>query len=89
MIDQKTHKLSDFKITPKFVKYILIIMCNNCHVKFVLFFLLFLQTNLQTIPNVSQNFLLAYQTAWNANYVFTLGNLIPKMVITIKGNLQS
>lgn len=35
MIDQKTHKLSDFQIKPEFVKYILIITCNNCHVKFL------------------------------------------------------
>lgn len=89
MIDQKTHKLSDFKIKPKFVKYILIITCNNCHVKFLLFFLLFLQSNLQTVPNVSQSLLLAYQTAWNTNHTFALSNLIPKMVIIIKGNLQS
>lgn len=89
MIAQKTHKLSDFKITPKFVKCILIITYNNCDVKFLLFFLLFLQTNLQTVPNVSQNLLLAHRTAWNTNQIFTLGNLIPKMIIIFKGNLQS
>lgn len=64
MIDQKTHKLSGFRIIPKFVKYILIITCNNCHVKFLsILFLLFLSTNLQDVPNVSQDLLLTYQAA--------------------------
>lgn len=89
MIDQKTHKLSDFQIIQKFAKYILIITYNNCHVKFLFFFLLFL-TNLQIVPNASQDLQLTYKTTPNTNYTFLLDNIfLAIIIITTKCDLQS
>lgn len=88
MIDQKTHKLSDFQIIQKFAKYILIITYNNCHVKFLFFFLLL--TNLQIVPNASQDLQLTYKTTPNTNYTFLLDNIfLAIIIITTKCDLQS